>query len=471
MFFGKDPNQQQLFFSAMNWFFGSYFAKPKQPEEQEPAPVDVIIQQPQDIQDTGQKNKETTAEKRSTEHTGIERKEHHLDPQSPETPETPPPPEHKDQQPEKQQEEPQPEDAQPLQQSFLYGCHELNDMSQRCELICKKFGVQFYDPIGFRADFKECAASGEGSFKIAFKVDLATSDNRVWTCCMKLARDHPRTARARTRTQKTETNQENERTTNPWKPINLQLEEVCGQVGALLFFEMRMRMQQLHHGAYDPGYEVLRPNIHRFPVTLNTGQPSTITPSFTGMPTRDVLLEHWIEGRYKKYVNTSGKLEPPVGGDQDPDFQRKSSWAAAFCHWTYVHTRGRLIVADMQGAGAFFTDIAIHTVDGNSGVLDNGFKGIQLCAENHRCNGVCRLLGIHEEDGYERQEAETAQPSATVEYFSERYSSSLHPSIQKNHAAYDYYAAVVPANLYTFVPKFFQYVPFQKLRSGSELHS
>lgn len=83
----------------------------------------------------------------------------------------------------------------------------------------------------------------------------------------------------------------------------------------------------------------------------------------------------------------------------------------AFSHFTYRHTRRKALVCDLQGvlsnsaagedrAGVFeLTDPAIHyrSTSGRDqvyGKTDLGRKGVDKFFETHRCNDVCRLLGL-----------------------------------------------------------------------------
>ena len=67
----------------------------------------------------------------------------------------------------------------------------------------------------------------------------------------------------------------------------------------------------------------------------------------------------------------------------------------AFSHFTLERSRGELIVVDIQGVGDFFTDPQIHTRDGRGyGVGNMGAAGIRQFSASHRCNAVCRALGL-----------------------------------------------------------------------------
>ncbi|CAG8510604.1 11371_t:CDS:2 [Dentiscutata heterogama] len=72
----------------------------------------------------------------------------------------------------------------------------------------------------------------------------------------------------------------------------------------------------------------------------------------------------------------------------------------AFAHFTYEHTKGYLVVCDLQGVelddNFLLTDPAIHCVDySRFGHTNLGRKGIEMCfLANHTCNEVCKKLGL-----------------------------------------------------------------------------
>jgi hypothetical protein len=77
-----------------------------------------------------------------------------------------------------------------------------------------------------------------------------------------------------------------------------------------------------------------------------------------------------------------------------------------FSHFTYAFTEGRDLVCDLQGVwnavdGFIFTDPVIHhnshksgRVDGHNGRTDKGLDGIRKFFVTHKCNSMCRRLGL-----------------------------------------------------------------------------
>ena len=97
-----------------------------------------------------------------------------------------------------------------------------------------------------------------------------------------------------------------------------------------------------------------------------------------------VIVEDYIEGKYEKWCNNYGYLSP------------ESLSMPAFMHWSWVHTKGQLMVADLQGVrksnSYFLTDPAILSVDNSYGPTDRGVEGMFMFFYNHKCNEFCKRL-------------------------------------------------------------------------------
>ena len=97
-----------------------------------------------------------------------------------------------------------------------------------------------------------------------------------------------------------------------------------------------------------------------------------------------VIVEDYIEGQYKKWCNNYGFLS------------RESLSMPAFMHWSWVQTKGEMMVADLQGvrkANCFFlTDPVIMSMDGSYGSTDTGVEGMIMFFYKHECNQFCRSL-------------------------------------------------------------------------------
>ena len=96
--------------------------------------------------------------------------------------------------------------------------------------------------------------------------------------------------------------------------------------------------------------------------------------------------EFLMPGNYVKHNNNDGAVAS------------RREVPQAFSHFTLERSRGALIVVDIQGVGDFFTDPQIHTRVGDGrthyGLGNLGAEGIRKFCASHRCNAVCRALGL-----------------------------------------------------------------------------
>ena len=97
-----------------------------------------------------------------------------------------------------------------------------------------------------------------------------------------------------------------------------------------------------------------------------------------------VVVEDYIEGEYKKWCNNYGYLST------------ESQSMPAFMHWSWVHTKGQLMIADLQGVRGddrfSLTDPVIMSVDNSYGPTDTGVEGMIMFFQKHECNKFCRNL-------------------------------------------------------------------------------
>jgi elongation factor 2 kinase len=100
--------------------------------------------------------------------------------------------------------------------------------------------------------------------------------------------------------------------------------------------------------------------------------------------------EAFVEGDYVKYSNNSGW----VLGDN-----HARNTPHAFSHFTFVASRGRLLIVDIQGVANLFTDPVIHSLRGPKfGGGDLGVRGVALFFHSHVCSPVCEALAMHKFD-------------------------------------------------------------------------
>jgi hypothetical protein len=100
-----------------------------------------------------------------------------------------------------------------------------------------------------------------------------------------------------------------------------------------------------------------------------------------------VLVEDYIPGDFKKYCNNYGYISSD------------SELMPAFMHWSWVHTSGQMMIADLQGVltstNYRLTDPVLlsNTIDGGRyGCTDTGVEGMAMFFLKHTCNQFCRGL-------------------------------------------------------------------------------
>ena len=100
-----------------------------------------------------------------------------------------------------------------------------------------------------------------------------------------------------------------------------------------------------------------------------------------------IVVEDFIAGRYIKWCNNYGSWSP----------QCTPLSMQAFVHWSWYHSKGKKMVADLQGVryynGYTLTDPAILSLTPNKyGCTDTGPEGMALMLLTHTCNSMCDHL-------------------------------------------------------------------------------
>jgi len=95
--------------------------------------------------------------------------------------------------------------------------------------------------------------------------------------------------------------------------------------------------------------------------------------------------EPYLRGEYLKHNDNSGHVDTTELLPQ------------AFSHFTYEASNQTLIVVDIQGVGEYYTDPQIHSFNGEGFGLGNlGQSGIKKFLQTHKCNKICRSLGLRD---------------------------------------------------------------------------
>ncbi|XP_038062549.1 alpha-protein kinase vwkA-like [Patiria miniata] len=99
-----------------------------------------------------------------------------------------------------------------------------------------------------------------------------------------------------------------------------------------------------------------------------------------------VAIEKYLRGKFTSFLSNSGYETVP------------SAVPAAFSHFTFHHSHGKILVCDLKGVredhGYVFTDPAIHSSIsafqyGFFGPTDLGDIGMIKFFQNHKCNDLC----------------------------------------------------------------------------------
>ena len=107
-------------------------------------------------------------------------------------------------------------------------------------------------------------------------------------------------------------------------------------------------------------------------------------PNATPKLGESVIVEEYIEGQFQKWCNNYGFISA------------ESQSLPAFMHWSWVHTKGELMVADLQGVwkedGFVLTDPVIMSLNNSYGSTDTGTEGMVMFFYKHQCNSFCQYL-------------------------------------------------------------------------------
>ena len=133
-----------------------------------------------------------------------------------------------------------------------------------------------------------------------------------------------------------------------------------------------------------------------------------------------ILVETYLKGKFTKYNSNNGfvnkKVEKVLGTLElkGGNILRADS-LQAFSHWSYVQSEQKLLLCDLQGvlnqegkhSNFCLTYPAICSIRKKKssicskrkelrsyGGTDTGIKGIRCFFKSHKCNLVCKCLGL-----------------------------------------------------------------------------
>ena len=101
------------------------------------------------------------------------------------------------------------------------------------------------------------------------------------------------------------------------------------------------------------------------------------------LPNMKVSIEPFLDGTYTKFSSNSGY--------ENPDFD---AYIPAFSHFTWIHSKGRKVVLDVQGIfknGRYYlTDPACQSLEQLYGNSDLGAMGLIKFLMCHKHNNICQ---------------------------------------------------------------------------------
>mmetsp|Transcript_25112 Transcript_25112/g.81178 ORF Transcript_25112/g.81178 Transcript_25112/m.81178 type:complete len:272 (+) Transcript_25112:609-1424(+) len=102
------------------------------------------------------------------------------------------------------------------------------------------------------------------------------------------------------------------------------------------------------------------------------------------------VAEQLLEGRFVKFNNNDGYVNPD---------HEHTEGMQAFSHFTYVASRGKEMVVDLQGVvdgtTILLTDPQSLSRSGDYGPGDRGFKGMKAFFATHLCGETCNALNLN----------------------------------------------------------------------------
>ena len=111
-------------------------------------------------------------------------------------------------------------------------------------------------------------------------------------------------------------------------------------------------------------------------------------PNATPKLDEHVVVENYLYGDFKKWCNNYGFISDEA--------VKTAASLPAFMHWSWVHTQGQLMIANLQGVRRedryCLTDPVILSLNKVYGATDMGVEGMALFFLHNKCNDFCKDL-------------------------------------------------------------------------------
>lgn len=99
-----------------------------------------------------------------------------------------------------------------------------------------------------------------------------------------------------------------------------------------------------------------------------------------------LIAENYLHGNFKKWCNNYGFISEEAS--------TTAFSLPAFMHWSWVKSKGQLMIADLQGvkeeSAYFLTDPVILSLSKEYGPTDMGVEGMAMFFITHECNDICK---------------------------------------------------------------------------------
>ena len=173
------------------------------------------------------------------------------------------------------------------------------------------------------------------------------------------------------------------------------------------------------------------------------------------LPTgRLLFVEPFLEGKFTKWNSNFGSVNKgAMGGideddedDYGDDYMRPKidDVPQAFSHFTHHHSKKGRLVCDIQGVFSRnkfrLTDPVVHSNEGEKakfGRTDRGQHGIVDFFKSHKCNGLCKCLGLPHNYEFDERARAALESNSSI-------NTSQYSVVKTNHLAQRQDQRVIP---------------------------